>query len=167
MVALTCFNPHIPIPQTPPYPHCDPSPLAFDLTDVLACGSLGCSMKRASSLGVLNEPDKPVDELNVRPHPSLLFFFLSSDSFLFSFSPNLFLLCLHLEYICSFLSPSVPPVLCFVFLAHLSGTFQSFSLILCVFGGIYNQHTHSSIITILTHVNECVRSHRITQLIVC
>ncbi len=29
-------------------------------------------MKRASSLGVLNEPDKPVGELKVRPLPSLL-----------------------------------------------------------------------------------------------
>uniref|UniRef100_A0A672MFG5 Kinesin light chain n=1 Tax=Sinocyclocheilus grahami TaxID=75366 RepID=A0A672MFG5_SINGR len=85
-------------------------------------------MKRASSLGVLNEPDKPVGELNVRPHPSLLSFLLSSDRFLFSFSPNLFLLCLHLEYICSFLSLSVPPVLRFVFLAYLSGTFQSHTL---------------------------------------
>uniref|UniRef100_A0A673M2B4 Kinesin light chain n=1 Tax=Sinocyclocheilus rhinocerous TaxID=307959 RepID=A0A673M2B4_9TELE len=44
-------------------------------------------MKRASSLGVLNEPDKPVAELKVRQLPSLL----SADSFLFSFSLNLLL----------------------------------------------------------------------------
>lgn len=81
----------------------DPSHLPFDLTDLLACGSLGCSMKRASSLGVLNVPDKPVGELKVRQHLSFLLF-LSPDSFLLSFQLSLFLLSVSILYIFIFLS---------------------------------------------------------------
>lgn len=131
----------------------DPSHLPFDLTDLLACGSLGCSMKRASSLGVLNEPDKPVGELKVRQHLSFLLF-LSPFSFLLSFQLSLSLLSqdLHLVYI--YLSVSQFLLLSLCFLAHLSSTLLCFSLtLLDSSGGVYYQHTHSSIITILTHIN--------------
>lgn len=98
----------------------DPSHLPFDLTDVLACGSLGCSMKRASSLGVLNEPDNPVGELKVRRQLSFLLSLLTA----FSVSNSVCSCCLSPSCVYLSFCLSIPPAL--FFLAHLPGHFTVF-----------------------------------------